>query len=556
MVRKILFLASNPGNTSRLRLEKEYREIGEGLRRSNRRDQFELVAALAVRANDLRRSLLDHSPRIVHFAGHDGAGGIVVEDEQGQAVQIPDDALATLFELCAQQIDCVILNACCSDAQATAIAKHVPYVIGMNSSVSDDAAIEFAVGFYDALGAGKSIEDGFKLGCNAIALKGIPEHLTPVLRKHLLTPPERERLESTYCPAPDVHMDVSVMNLDASSWNRGEDTILLYSIGRDPTRITIQDELGYSRLFETGGPIAPLNYMTLCPFKWDFPVLDLKVLNRKQESIFLTEVILEVEQSYPLSTPLFAIRRDSLQGFAGELHLVNEGWCDVADMTIAFHLLPGQRPDLRFEPPFPHSIAVANLKDRAEVEVLDAFRKEGVDIDGLLRFGGGRWDGESFVCPAADGSEERFTNPELVEREKVYLGRFHEEVGTLSGEISYATEEGAPKRHTVKFIALVYLANKNRLGVQRPPSFAYDSALEVQGAGYEKRVQISQTLQPGEADRFTIRVGVAQSSFHRFRITLRDVTGATLRSLPIEMRCFVPRSQSATVQRRILGQQK
>jgi hypothetical protein len=87
MSRKILFLASNPGNTGRLRLDKEYREIGEGLRRSSRRDQFELVPALAIRVNDLRRSLLDHSPRIVHFAGHDGAGGIVVEDKQGQAVQ-------------------------------------------------------------------------------------------------------------------------------------------------------------------------------------------------------------------------------------------------------------------------------------------------------------------------------------------------------------------------------------------------------------------------------------------------------------------------------------
>src|SRR5205807_2319434 len=85
VVRKILFLASNPTSTGRLRLDKEFREIGEGLKRSNERSRFELRTVLAVRVEDLRRSLLDNSPRIVHFSGHGGTGGIVVEDGQGGA---------------------------------------------------------------------------------------------------------------------------------------------------------------------------------------------------------------------------------------------------------------------------------------------------------------------------------------------------------------------------------------------------------------------------------------------------------------------------------------
>jgi hypothetical protein len=184
VVRKILFLASNPTDTGRLRLDKEVREVEEGLRRSNERDHFDLIPRFAVRVEDLRRSLLEHSPRIVHFSGH-GAGtdGIVVENEQGQASEVPNDALAKLFELCAGHIECVVLNACYSDAQADAIARHIPYVVGMRTAVSDDAALEFAVGFYDALGAGRSVEDAFEFGRNAIALKGIPEHLVPILKK-------------------------------------------------------------------------------------------------------------------------------------------------------------------------------------------------------------------------------------------------------------------------------------------------------------------------------------------------------------------------------------
>jgi len=45
------------------------------------------------------------------------------------------------------------------------------------------AAIEFAVGFYDALGAGKPVEFAYKFGCAAIGLAGLTEQLTPILKK-------------------------------------------------------------------------------------------------------------------------------------------------------------------------------------------------------------------------------------------------------------------------------------------------------------------------------------------------------------------------------------
>ena len=83
-------------------------------------------------------------------------------------------------------IECVLLNACYSEVQADAIVQHIPYVIGMSKEIGDKASIEFAIGFYAALGAGKSIEFSYQFGCNAIQLAGIPEHLTPVLKKKQL----------------------------------------------------------------------------------------------------------------------------------------------------------------------------------------------------------------------------------------------------------------------------------------------------------------------------------------------------------------------------------
>jgi hypothetical protein len=183
-VRKILFLAANPSDTSRLRLDQEVRQIDEGLRRAAQRDRFRLITKWAVTANDLRRGLLDEEPEFVHFAGHGGGRtGLVFEGTFGEAVLINAKPLANLFSLCAQHVKCVVLNGCYSLVQANAIAKHVDYVIGMKRQISDDASIKFAIGFYDAIGSGKSVDLAYRFGRNAIELEGISEHLTPILKK-------------------------------------------------------------------------------------------------------------------------------------------------------------------------------------------------------------------------------------------------------------------------------------------------------------------------------------------------------------------------------------
>lgn len=168
---------------SRLRLDQEVREIDNGLQRAQRRDEFILKQVWAVRRSDFRRAMLDAKPNIVHFCGHgSGEEGIAFEDENGQAKLVSTEALSGFFELFADTVECVVLNACYSEVQAEAIAKHIPHVIGMNKAIGDSAAIEFAVAFYDALGAGKTIEFAYKLACNAIQLSGLPENLTPVLK--------------------------------------------------------------------------------------------------------------------------------------------------------------------------------------------------------------------------------------------------------------------------------------------------------------------------------------------------------------------------------------
>lgn len=202
----ILVLAANPKGTTPLRLGEEVRSLQRGLERSQYRDRFVLQERWAVTAMDMRRALLDCQPQIVHFSGH-GVGiedggkelpsnrklsvvsnsstepeGLMVEDETGQPKLVSAEAIASLFALFSDQIECVVLNACYSETQAKAIAQHIPYVVGMRRAIGDRAAIEFAIGFYDALLAGRDVEFAYKLGCSAIQMAGIPEHLTPILK--------------------------------------------------------------------------------------------------------------------------------------------------------------------------------------------------------------------------------------------------------------------------------------------------------------------------------------------------------------------------------------
>ena len=183
-VRSILFLSADPINAPRLRLGEELRAIRETLQLARLRESFEVHDRSSVRPADISQSLLDLEPEIVHFSGHGAtSGALCFEDQTGNAHPIPPDALSALFEQFSERVRCIVLNACYADAQANAIARHIPYVIGMKKALGDRAAIAFAVGFYQGLGAGRSIEEAYKLGHTQARLQGVPGDPIPILHK-------------------------------------------------------------------------------------------------------------------------------------------------------------------------------------------------------------------------------------------------------------------------------------------------------------------------------------------------------------------------------------
>ena len=180
-LKSILLLAANPKETVNLRLQEEEREIKEQLRLAGY-GKVPINSAGAARPRDIQQAMVDFKPQIVHFSSHGvGQDGLVFEDSSGKSKLVSSEALADLFKLFCDHVECIVLNACYSEFQAKAIAQSIKYVIGMSKTIGDPAAIEFAVGFYKALGAGESIEFSYKLGCNAIQLAGITQHQIPIL---------------------------------------------------------------------------------------------------------------------------------------------------------------------------------------------------------------------------------------------------------------------------------------------------------------------------------------------------------------------------------------
>ena len=147
-MRTLLILAANPKGTERLRLDEEVKKIEQGLERAKRRDQFKLVVKWAVTDDDLRRAMLDNEPEFVHFSGQGGGSqGLAFVDSQGRLLVISGDSLARLFELCADHVRCVILNACFSEVQAKVISRHIEIVVGMSQDIGEEASIKFSEGF-------------------------------------------------------------------------------------------------------------------------------------------------------------------------------------------------------------------------------------------------------------------------------------------------------------------------------------------------------------------------------------------------------------------------
>lgn len=185
----ILFIGANPDiiledgtEQSKLKLDKETREIQEAIVKSLNRDSIHFETRLAVRTSDLFQAINEVNPTIIHFSGHGtDTGKLVLQDNTDNPKFVDIEVIVKMIEASTDNLRLVVFNNCFSSSFAENVSEIVEASIGMNNSISDEAAIVFASQLYSAIGFGNSLEKAFNQAKARLLLEGINEDLTPEL---------------------------------------------------------------------------------------------------------------------------------------------------------------------------------------------------------------------------------------------------------------------------------------------------------------------------------------------------------------------------------------
>ncbi|WP_030397317.1 MULTISPECIES: hypothetical protein [Kitasatospora] len=221
-----------------------------------------------------------------------------------------------------------------------------------------------------------------------------------------------------------------------------------------------------------------------------WPELDVKVVNNTGETVLLHEALLDVTSSEPDLRALPFLTCDET-----DIVLFNGGWGPLTEATVTYSLF--DTPDAPDPLAGPYVLRTPEVRSRERhswsvEDKLSPFAFHGagrllprheVAVRGVL----------AFTHTGADGAVVHSSNP-------------------FTGWL-------VPRRST---------STIPRIGSYLGPGQKYSTALASVGTGYRVSVPLSQVVQAGEADRFSVTIASDRSAFHSFSLVLRYNDGQEL----------------------------
>jgi hypothetical protein len=176
---KVLFLASEGG--IKLDFRARYREITKAVRKSAQPEAIQFDPVYDITTESLFESLNQNSPHVVHYSGKQDGGRIVIHDAEGALTTMSARDIAKVLRSLDSATRMVIIDTCYSSPCAIEIAQSVDFALGVKSWIREWQANLFYATFYNALAAGRTVENAWIQAKTALVIKRVSAEQIPHL---------------------------------------------------------------------------------------------------------------------------------------------------------------------------------------------------------------------------------------------------------------------------------------------------------------------------------------------------------------------------------------
>lgn len=171
---RVLYLTASPTTPGldHLRVDVEVNNVLKAIRGAKHAELIDFQHRPAATVQDLVDGLNDLSPHVVHFSGHAGGGLLFDTAELAESgdLLVGYGTVANLLGATDQRPTLVVLNACNTAQAVERLLEVAPVVIATNDTIGDASSAIFAVHFYAAIAAAKSIGHAVDQAREMIAL--------------------------------------------------------------------------------------------------------------------------------------------------------------------------------------------------------------------------------------------------------------------------------------------------------------------------------------------------------------------------------------------------
>lgn len=225
-----------------------------------------------------------------------------------------------------------------------------------------------------------------------------------------------------------------------------------------------------------------------------YPKLSVKVLNRTDQPVLLSEAVIHVESSEVDTEPVPWIQSDfdSYDTF----HIVNDGWGALEDAASDLEILAAASCPVGPVPAtgLPHHLRLGRILELRTVEVTP--------------FVPARMRNREYAC--------------------------------VRGRLGYTTERKQARQS--QFKTLVKLSGPF-VAPPLPPNTVYGVVLPAGKSGYTKNLSIGQEIAAGRSDHFLLQLMTDKSASFTLRLTIKGIDETEVLSERVELSIFVPRTK-------------